>query len=165
MLKLNSNQLKYNLKGLFNASPLSSAAKILHSRPINVELSVLIIRLLYSWWILVNFISCKSLLVKKMIRLAQLLPLRVFIVEGIKKELCHPPVKCDFNGASGFGFNHPFTAEGILIVTGPARGEDHSSGGWVVASTRGWRRRGEEERDEDDSTKMMRDNLFLVREI
>lgn len=72
--------------------------------------------------------------------------LRVFIICRIK-ELCHPPVECDFDGTSRFWFNHPLAAEGIFVVTRPPRGQNHSAWGRIVASTGCWRRRWDRKRE------------------
>lgn len=52
----------------------------------------------------------------------------------------HPLVKCNFDGTSRFWFDHPFTAEGIFVVTRPPWGQYHPTWGWIVASTRCWKR-------------------------
>lgn len=52
--------------------------------------------------------------------------------------LSYKPVKTDLDGAPWFSFNDPLTAQGVLVVAWPPRGQNDTRWPRVVAPTRSW---------------------------
>lgn len=51
------------------------------------------------------------------------------------------PVKGDFDGVAWLGFNHPGTAQGILVEARPAWRQDGATGCSQVTTTGSWGKR------------------------
>lgn len=53
--------------------------------------------------------------------------------------LSYKPVKTDLDGAPWLSLNDPLTAQGVLVVARPPRGQNDTRWPWVVAPTRSWK--------------------------
>lgn len=63
-----------------------------------------------------------------------------FLIQSqVLSGLSYKPVKTDLDGAPWLGLNDPLTAQGVLVVARPPRGQNDTRWPWVVAPTRSWK--------------------------